>query len=152
VITEKGFSWGTGKDFWDCHIHIGLCAAGNEGEWTMSPGLGGIVYHVKELRGERNSSALSSPDPHEATKQKSHWGQGQQNKGHGDQSQLGVTQHAAQVYWIMMASPVRMALGCHGGSFTFLTDLTCHMSDKLASGQWSLIGLVMPQSLYNSQK
>lgn len=140
--------WQLGKDLWDCQIHIDLFAAGSKGEWTTSPGLGGVVYHVKELWGERNFSAPSSQVPHEATKQKSHWGQSQQSKGHGDQLQLGVSQHTAQVYWIMMSLPIRMAQGCCGEIFTSLTDGSSHMSDKLASGQWSVIGLVMPQSLW----
>lgn len=106
MITEKGFSWGLGKDLWACQIHVGLFAAGSKGKWTMSPGLGGIV---KELWGEKNSSAPSSQVPHKATKQQSHWGQSQQSNGHGDQSQLGASQHTAQAYWIMMPSPVRIA-------------------------------------------
>lgn len=153
MITEKGFFWGMGKDLLDYHIHISLFAAGSQSEWTMSPGLGSVVYHVKELWRERNSPAFSSQVPHEATKEKSHWQQRQQSKGHGDQSQLGVSQYIAQVYWIMMSSPVRMAQGCHGEIFIFLTDLSSHMSDKLASGLWSVLGLVVPlQCLYNSQK
>lgn len=56
--------------------------------------MGGIVYHVKELCGQRNSSGPGN----QATKQKSCRGQSHQSKGHGDQSELGGSQHTAQVY------------------------------------------------------
>lgn len=64
----------------------------------------------------------------------------------------GRSQHTAQIYWIMMSSPVRMALGCHGEIIIYLTHLRSHISDKLASDQWSVIGFVMSQSLSNRQK